>query len=23
MAGVFIMDVFPEESAAELRKYMS
>ena len=23
MAGVFIMDVLPEESAIELRKYMS
>ena len=23
MAGVFIMDVFPEETAVELRKFMS
>ena len=23
MAGVFIMDVFPEETAIELRKFMS
>jgi len=23
MAGVFIMDVLPEETAIELRKYMS